>query len=118
MNIRQRLKFEKETFFLKYIFLKPLDWLGATLYNVVSDPRILLGVESLVFIGYLFRTAVIDFFNKYTIIFDRWNINILILMFLTSMYYIYKTQMFQDEYREHKRKQIGEVSGEDDENGE
>jgi len=29
------------------------------------------------------------------------------------MYYIYKTQMFQDEYREHKRKQIEEVSKEE-----
>lgn len=109
MNIKDRLKMEKELYFLRYIFTKPLDVIGGLIYEILSKPKNWLFIEAILFIALLYRDLVKSIFINYTIKFDILCWYGIAILFFTFMIDVYVRQTFQNDYKEWKKKQIENI---------
>lgn len=111
MNLKQRLKLEKGIYFLKYIFQQPLNFIGESVWDLVTKPNNWLFAEVIILIFFLWRNLFIYLINNYKFIFDKITINILLLIFITFVIKVYLGQEFQEDYKKEKEKRIMENVG-------
>lgn len=107
MNLKERLKFEKEIFFIKYIFTKPFQLLWGSV--TTETPSLLLFMEFIVLIIFLFRKIILYTFKNFPIIFDYKIVLVLIIMAITSVYSVYSNQRFQEDYKKDKEEKLKEL---------
>lgn len=106
MNLKQRLKFEKEIYFLKYIFQKPFSFVGESVWQLIKQPNNWLFAEFIALAFFLWRNLFFYVFNNYRITFDKITINILIIIFMTFVIKVFISQEFQEEYKKDKERRI------------
>lgn len=108
MNLKQRLKLEKELFFIKYIFKKPIYLLGDFTFNFLKNPNLLLLFEFIVFGVLLFRGAITHILKNYPIVWGKSINSMVALIILTMVYKAYSSQKFNEEYQKEKEEKIKE----------
>lgn len=106
MKISERLKFEKEIYFVKYIFKRPFFVLGGSVIDFLKKPSLWLFGEFFLLMFLLWRNLFFHVFKNFPIVFDKLIISIILLMMFTFVFKIYLSQGFQEEYRKEKEEKI------------
>lgn len=106
MNLQDKLKFEKELFFLKYLLKKPFKFLGGYFFLIMKDPKLWLGIESILLAGLIFRKIIIRIITDYKPLIDWKVYSFFWIMVITYVLSIYFSQEFQGEYHQEKEEKI------------
>lgn len=105
IKLTQRLKFEKEVAFLKYILTEPFYMLG----NISISFNTLLLFESLILLIVLFRHYIVYLFKNFPIMFDNITISMITLIAITLIIKAYSSQKFQEKYQQEKEEDIKQL---------
>ncbi|MBU0959488.1 MAG: hypothetical protein KKB31_06085 [Nanoarchaeota archaeon] len=105
LKLKDRLKFEKEVHFVKYVFTNPLKLLFKSVKEL-NNSKNLLFFEFLIFIIVIYRTFIFWLFENFKIVFDKITLFVLFIMALTFVYYVYSSQIFQEDYRKKKEEKL------------
>lgn len=105
MDLKKRLKFEKEIYFLKYLFKKPLFLFG-TSFSIFKNVSTYLWIELIFLLYLLLRNPLNYVLMTFTITIDKAVISMFVLIAITAVYKAYSTQHFQEDYRKEKEERI------------
>lgn len=105
MKLKDRLKFEKEVHFVKYVFAHPFSILFLSLKELKKSENLLF-FEFLIFLVVIYRTFIFWLFENFKIVFDKITLFVLFIIALTFVYYVYSSQIFQEDYRKKKEEKL------------
>ena len=106
MKLKNRLKLEKEVYFLKYIISRPFYSIGGAVSDLLVNPHNWLVAEIILFFGVVFRKSIAESIFKYPMIIDKFAVYIILLFVLTLVIKAYISQKFQNEYKKEKEDSI------------
>ena len=106
MDLKQRLKLEKEFYFLKYLLFKPFSYIGEAVYDLITNIDRILFFEFILLIFFIFESFFANLIHQFPPVFNKKVLILLILIGMTAILKVYFTQSFQQDYNEEKKRKI------------